>query len=147
MGYDFEVYYKLAKENRVADSLSHQDEPILFEISLVQATWLKTLHEYYQNSHEGKQLSQRSTGLYAIPGLVFRDCPLFIHDRLFIPQVPMIREALLSEFHSSIIGGHSGIHATTGRINASFFWQGVNKMSPTLLKNVTSVDSTKPLLV
>ncbi|KAJ1380178.1 Chromo-like domain superfamily [Sesbania bispinosa] len=42
--------------------------------------------------------------------------------RLFIPQETGLRSSLLTEFHSSPSGGHSGVRGTLARLAASFSW-------------------------
>ncbi|GJY72553.1 ty3-gypsy retrotransposon protein [Tanacetum coccineum] len=38
-----------------------------------------------------------------------------------------MREQLLTEFHSSFIGGHAGINATVKRLSSTFTWLGLKK--------------------
>lgn len=38
-----------------------------------------------------------------------------------------LRQHLLSLFHKSPMGGHSGILATTKRISQLFYWKGLRK--------------------
>ncbi|MCI04401.1 protein FAR1-RELATED SEQUENCE 5-like, partial [Trifolium medium] len=45
--------------------------------------------------------------------------------KLFIPPNSPLKQTLLEEFHSSVIGGHSGIHRTFGRLQENVFWQGL----------------------
>ena len=39
-----------------------------------------------------------------------------------------LRNQLIAHFHNSAVGGHSGVHATTKRITAFFYWKGLRKM-------------------
>ncbi|KAL4308599.1 hypothetical protein GQ457_01G021920 [Hibiscus cannabinus] len=53
---------------------------------------------------------------------VVRDGLLFFRDRLVVPSDSNLRQQLLLEFHSSPIGGHSGVHRTFHRLASNFFW-------------------------
>ncbi|PNX56157.1 hypothetical protein L195_g058071, partial [Trifolium pratense] len=52
---------------------------------------------------------------------------LYFHDRLFIPPEAGLTTSLLQEFHSSPVGGHSGIQATLARLSGNFYWPGMYK--------------------
>ncbi|MCH88698.1 hypothetical protein A2U01_0009589, partial [Trifolium medium] len=52
---------------------------------------------------------------------------LYFKDRLFIPAEADLITSLLQEFHSSPVGGHSGIQATLARLSATFYWPGMYK--------------------
>ncbi|KAL0374148.1 UNVERIFIED_CONTAM: Transposon Ty3-I Gag-Pol polyprotein [Sesamum radiatum] len=43
-------------------------------------------------------------------------------NRLYIPEQTGLRTLLLSEFHCSAVGGHSGTSATFNRLASSFYW-------------------------
>lgn len=51
---------------------------------------------------------------------------LYFKDRLFIPQDTGLIPSLLTEFHTSPMGGHSGVQATLSRLSASFYWSGMH---------------------
>ncbi|GJV33354.1 ty3-gypsy retrotransposon protein [Tanacetum coccineum] len=119
LGYDFEVHYKPRKENRVADALSRIDESQLLSLLTPIFPWLQELRHHIHD------------------GLVY------IHDRLFIPDIPSLRLKLLKEFHSSTIGGHSGITATIKRISGSFSWPGLRKDVTRFIREFTICQQTK----
>nr|GEV99242.1 Ty3/gypsy retrotransposon protein [Tanacetum cinerariifolium] len=54
LGYDFEVYYKPGKENRVVDALIRIEKPQVFAFS-----WMQELRDYYLHNSEGKKLLER----------------------------------------------------------------------------------------
>ena len=46
---------------------------------------------------------------------------------IWIAQNAALQTKLISAFHSSAIGGHSGIHATYHRLKRHFYWKGMKK--------------------
>ncbi|GJU97129.1 ty3-gypsy retrotransposon protein [Tanacetum coccineum] len=149
LGYDFEVYYKPGKENRVADALSRLEDPRLedpqvFTLSMPTFPWMQELRHYYLNSTEGKKLLDRySKNPATLPGYTLNDGLLYFHNRLCIPQLPSFRQKLLHEFHSSPVGGHSGINATIRRLNASFFWPNLKQDVTRFITECTTCQQTK----
>lgn len=52
-----------------------------------------------------------------------------------IPAAPDLINSILQEFHSSQLGGHSGITHTKARITAQFFWSTLHKDVTTFISN------------
>ncbi|KAJ0958356.1 putative nucleotidyltransferase, Ribonuclease H [Helianthus annuus] len=128
LGFDFEIFYKPGKENKVADALSRMHGPSLFAVSLSSPVWIEQLTTYYR-TESGKKLAEKllsdNNRFRSVNGLIYDA------NRLFIPACYEIRSLLLNEYHASSIGGHSGIKATVNRLAASFSW-------PNLKSDVTS---------
>nr|GFA13793.1 Ty3/gypsy retrotransposon protein [Tanacetum cinerariifolium] len=144
LGHDFEVHYKPEKENRVADALSRIEESQLMSLSTPIFPWLQELCEYYTNTQEGREfLSRVVQQVDALPGHHIHDGLVYIHDQLFIPGILSLRLNLLKEFHSSTIGGHSGITATIIRISGSFSWPGLHKDVTGFILECTICQQTK----
>ncbi|GJS54525.1 ty3-gypsy retrotransposon protein [Tanacetum coccineum] len=144
LGYDFEVHYKPGKENRVADALSRIEESQLLSLSTPIFPWLQELREYYTNNQEGRDFVSRvAQQVDALPGHHIHDGLVYIHDRLFIPDIPSLRLKLLNEFHSTTIGGHSGITATIKRISGSFSWPRLRKDVTRFIQECTICQQTK----
>ncbi|KAI5423728.1 hypothetical protein KIW84_030089 [Lathyrus oleraceus] len=49
---------------------------------------------------------------------------------MFIPATSPLKKTLWEKFHSSPIGGHSGIHRTFVRLQENVFWYGMCKDGP-----------------
>lgn len=52
---------------------------------------------------------------------------LFVKGELFVSSTSPLKLTHLKEFHSPIIGGHSGIHRIFGRLKENMFWQGMSQ--------------------
>ncbi|GJZ65324.1 ty3-gypsy retrotransposon protein, partial [Tanacetum coccineum] len=138
LGYDFEVLYKPGRENTVADALSRVDIPSMLAISYPTATWLDDIRTYFATDPKGQEFAASITAdPIVFPNHVFRDGLVFITGKLFIPPISKIRDQLLTEFHSSFIGGHAGINATVKRLSSTFTWLGLKKDVAQFVKSCT----------
>ncbi|CAJ2644149.1 unnamed protein product [Trifolium pratense] len=69
---------------------------------------------------------------------------LFVKGKLFVPANSPFKQALLEEFHSSPVGGHSGIHRTFGRLQENVFWHGMRKDVTEFVRACGVCQQTKP---
>lgn len=120
IGFDFKIEYKPGKDNLAADALSR----------VCYMAWSEPQHEFLQKLRQ--ELLQHSEWAAVMkscqenkcqdPHYSIRDGLLYWKGRLLLPsQSPLIHKVLL-EYHSSPIGGHSGITRTLARISAQFYW-------------------------
>ncbi|GKB30446.1 ty3-gypsy retrotransposon protein [Tanacetum coccineum] len=144
LGYDFEVHYKPGKENRVADALSRVEETQFLSLSVPTFPWLNELRGYYTSTPEGQLLLENVTNkIDSVTDYHIHDGLVYVHHRLFIPNIPSLRLKLLQEFHSSPIGGHSGVNATIRRLNGSFVWPQLRKDVTRFIQECTVCQQTK----
>jgi hypothetical protein len=142
LGYSYEIVYKPGPHNRVADALSrvhclvitvpHLDFLTTFKQQLVQDT------EFQQFLAKVQSQPDDYTDFASLDGL------LFFKGKLFIPPNSPLKHALLEEFHSSTIGGHSGIHRTFGRLQENVYWQGMRSDVAEFVKSCVVCQQTKP---
>ncbi|KAL0371812.1 UNVERIFIED_CONTAM: Retrovirus-related Pol polyprotein from transposon [Sesamum calycinum] len=126
LGFDFKIHYMPGHENRVADALSrHPTATALFftAMSASSPAPLARLREYFIHQPAGVSLIshlQRNTdGLLRFSS---QHSLVFFKGRLYILDFGDIRSSLLIEFHSTPIGGHSGVCGTFARLAVSFYW-------------------------
>ncbi|KAL0303885.1 UNVERIFIED_CONTAM: Retrovirus-related Pol polyprotein from transposon.6 [Sesamum radiatum] len=129
LGYDFEIRYTPGRDNRVADALSRWPEPTALLLSAVTSAMpsiIEHLRAYYLQEPDGQKLVQH---LLAQPHaqLTYSASTSLVmcKDIIFIPQSRGWRQALLTEFYDTAIGGHSGVRAKAARLSASFYWPGL----------------------
>lgn len=112
-------------ENVVADSLSRRDEEKGQCMSLpqVQATWLQQLISTLVNSPMYAEIKEKidnggSSKYKLVDGLLFYKRKILIDH-----HNSSLLKTLINEFHSTPLGGHSGIKGTVKRIKAVFYWK------------------------
>jgi hypothetical protein len=114
LGYSYEIVYKPGPQNRVADALSRVH---CLAITVPHLDFLTKFQEYLAADDEFQTLV---TKVQASPD-DYKDFKLlngmlFFKGKLFVPSASPLKGPLLEEFHSSPVGGHSGIHRTFGRL-------------------------------
>ncbi|KAL0361327.1 UNVERIFIED_CONTAM: Retrovirus-related Pol polyprotein from transposon.6 [Sesamum radiatum] len=68
---------------------------------------------------------------------------LYFRQKLLIRPASAVVPLLLSEFHSSPLGGHSGSKATLARVAASFYWPSMAKDVKAFVKTCTICQQNK----
>ncbi|MCO5559081.1 hypothetical protein L7F22_012673 [Adiantum nelumboides] len=128
--YDFDIKYRLGKDNVVANGLSGKsflnaisipNNPILDKIkeASINDPEYQDLIRRIQNSREAKETS-RPTKEYSLQGDF-----LYYEQRLCIPKDLALKKAILFEAHDSPISGHPGYAKTLNTIRRSYFWPGM----------------------
>jgi hypothetical protein len=148
LGYDFEILYKPGKENVVADALSRitsDENPVYTALSSCTPLLLTQLREFYQKQEVGKMLITKFTSADKDTPLPFtvQQGILYYKGRMFIPEESKLRAELLQEFHSSAVGGHSGIQGTLRRLAAVFAWPNMIKDVREYIKNCIICQANK----
>lgn len=59
---------------------------------------------------------------------------LFFHGKLVIPTTSSLIPILLKEFHSTVVGGHSGAYRTYRRLAGNVYWKGMMKTVQNFVK-------------
>ncbi|WVZ15157.1 hypothetical protein V8G54_012723, partial [Vigna mungo] len=118
LGYDFEIQYKVGKENIPADALSKN---FFMALSEPNCVWLQQLEELTKTDKKlSKVYSQCLQGQYPNFKYSTKDDILFWKDRILVPKNSMLINQILHEFHNSKVEGHAGITKTASRIGNQF---------------------------
>ncbi|KAH9650018.1 hypothetical protein KPL70_026202 [Citrus sinensis] len=147
MGYDFDIQYRSGASNRVADALSRLTEPAecsalaipqwqhwdSLKVELAEDTFLKKLRE------------DITSGTQSHVGFSVEHGVLFYKSRLVIPQTSKLLSALIGEFHTTPIGGHSGETKTYLRLAAELYWIGMRKDVTRFVRECTTCQQNKYL--
>jgi hypothetical protein len=120
MEFDYLIEYKKGQENKAADALSCQEH--LAAITTVTPAWTEDVENTYRQDTVCQQLiAQLTAGTTPPPHYTFSSGIIRYKGRIVIGLDNVFRNKLLDTFHSSPIGGHSGIRATYQRIKRIFF--------------------------
>jgi hypothetical protein len=143
LGYSYEIVYKPGAQNKVADALSRVH---CLLITVPHFEFLTKFKEYALNDEEFQQLlTQVQQHPDDFPHYETLDGLLFVKGKLFVPAKSPFKQALLEEFHSSPVGGHSGVHRTFGRLQENVFWHGMRKDVADFIKSCLVCQQTKPV--
>lgn len=122
MDLKFQIQYKKGVSNAAADALSrHPDNMVVAAISTSIPSWLQKLQEGYEDDPHTKQLlTELSISFENDKGFTLQDGVLRFKGRVWVGDNQLAQNHILQALHSSSIGGHSGIHATSHRIKSLF---------------------------
>ncbi|KAI3686136.1 hypothetical protein L1987_79809 [Smallanthus sonchifolius] len=80
----------------------------------------------------------------AFPDYTVKDEFLLFKGRLRVPHNLPLRHQLLTEFHSSAFGGHSGVTRTYQRLSATFYWKQMRADVKDFVSHCQICQQTKP---
>lgn len=125
-GLQFSVQYKRGVDNKAADALSRVASEIqLTAISVSTPVWIQEVLKSYEMDPHAQDLlkelavqSPNAQGFSLNNGLIYRQ------QQLVVGQNVGLHTKLIAAFHSSAMGGHSGVFATYQRLKKLFYWPG-----------------------
>ena len=119
-------HVKKGKQNVVSDALSRKDEDVealLYSISIIQPNRIAESRDEWKNDEEIWTFIQKlQQDPSASNTFRWKDDMLRYKDRVYLGKSSQLNKKVLSEFHSSSIGGHSGFLKTYHRVKKDFFW-------------------------
>ena len=123
LGLQYRICYKRGVDNSVADSLSrkpHSSLDVLPEMHLIssaQPAWLEDIMQSYVGDKFCTELLQKlSTSSSSDSKFTLTASILRTENCVWVDDVPKLHKQILSAFHDSPIGGHSGFPVTYRRI-------------------------------
>jgi hypothetical protein len=129
LGYDFEIIYKKGKKNVLADALSRKDEYVeafLCSISIIQPNWIIEVRDEWKNEEKVWTLIQRlQKDSSASDTFTWKNDSLWYKYRLYLCKKSQLKQKVLLELHTSLVGGHSGFLKTYHRVKKEFFGDGL----------------------
>jgi hypothetical protein len=125
LGLQYKILYKKGIENGAADALSHRphESSELYHISSSSPQWLSEIMDGYQQDHHAQQLlselvvTASPAGHYKLQNGVIK-----YKGRFWLGANSNLQRKVISAFHDSPMGGHSGFLVTYRRIHQLFAW-------------------------
>ncbi|KAK2387384.1 hypothetical protein QL285_061173 [Trifolium repens] len=146
LGYSYEIVYKPGAQNRVADALSrvHGTPLECMVITIPHWDFIQHLQHTFQADTSLQELLKKvETTPADFPGFKVTHGMLYFREKLYIPADSPIKELLLTEFHSSPIGGHSGVQKTLGRLKENMYWHNMKQDVENFVKTCSTCQQTK----
>ena len=136
MGLQFKVVYKKGIDNIAADALSRVGHLMALQaVSEATPLWIQeVLNSYYTDSKAQSLLqslaihSPNAQGYYLDNGIIKKD------NHIWLANNSALRTKVIAAFHSSPIGGHSGITTTYHKVKQLFFWKGMRQQVEDFVK-------------
>lgn len=119
LGFDFEIFYKLGCENKVADGLSRSmiNASMLFILTVPMVLQWEDLYKEIAEEKEIQEvLLQLQNKTLSFSKFTVIDGRLWSKQRLVISQQPKFIPLILRECHDNKIGDHSGVLKTIHRV-------------------------------
>lgn len=129
LGYNFKVEYKKGKENRVADALSRVQCSIrAFLSSTVVPAWITEVVKSYTNDPKCSALAaQLAVAPQGNPPYTLTNGVIRYKGKILVGSNTELRQSLLTAFHTSELGGHSGERASYNKLKILFTWPGMRQ--------------------
>ena len=121
--------YKKGKENKVADALSRVKYALQALTSTAAIpTWItEVVNSYKQDLKCSELLEQLAIAPNGKPPYSLTSGVLRYKGKILIGNVTELRASLITSFHTSELGGHSGERATYHRLKILFTWPGMRQ--------------------
>ena len=147
MGHDFDTQYRNGASNRVADALSRLTEPVECSVLAIPQWqhWDSLKVELAADTFLTKLREDITSDTESHVGLSVEHGVLLYKSRLVIPQTSKFISALIREFHTTPIGGHSGETKTYQRLAVELYWIGMRKDVTRFVRECTICQQNKYL--
>jgi hypothetical protein len=151
LGLDYQIVYKKGSDNRVADALSRRPvssdevQGSCLAMSSSQPKWLEEVVASYDGDELAKELLVKlSVDQHAVPDYTLLQGVLRYKGRVWVGVVPELRLKIMTAFHSSAVGGHSGAPVTYRRLKQLFAWTGMKSVVQDFVKACIVCQQAKP---
>lgn len=128
LGLQYRIVYRKGADNRGADALS-RGTFVTGECSAVSAlvpTWASAVvHSYANDPAAQDMLTKLALSPTAVPHFTLSSGLLRYKNHVWIGSNEDLQRQLISTFHASSWGGHSGVHVTYQRLKQCFAWKGM----------------------
>ena len=129
LSYNFDIQYKLGKDNTVVDGLSRLPTEMTF--ATISAPFVMDFEDIDNQVAEDPYLTNITNVIAKNPAAYPHFCrvgtTLRYKGQVVLPATSLLIPYLLREFHCSPIGGHGGVRRTYNSLFSEFHWRGIKK--------------------
>jgi hypothetical protein len=127
MGLQFKIVYRKGSDNHAADALSRVGHLMTIQscIEIKPACLQEVINSYVMDPDAQQRLTELALASPDEHGYTLQQGIIHYHGRVWVGANSAIQTKLISAFHASAIGGHSGIKATYQRLKHLFAWAGM----------------------
>lgn len=146
MGFTYTIDYKKVIDNTAVDALSRRDEGTsIAQLTVLQPMWISEVVA----SHDGDDFAQEA----------IVECTVRPHDvsyfqymagllkfkgKMYVGSATNLREQIITYFHESNLGGHSGILGTYQRVQLVFLWPHFKQQVKDMVSKCSVCQITNP---
>lgn len=131
MGLQFKVVYKQGKENIAADALSRMGHLLAIQVvSVPQPLWLQEVGNSYVTDLQAQQLlAQLAIQSPNEQGYALDKGIIIFQGKIWVGYNSALQTKIITDLHSTTIGGHSGSQATYQRVKGLFLLERAQAIS------------------
>jgi hypothetical protein len=150
LGLNCKIQYKTGANNKVADALSRRpsrdsDQAECMAIYSPQPKWLDEIVDGYAQGESTTQLiAKLAVDGTSVPHYTWTRRLLRYKGRIWVGKNLALHMKLLTVFHSSVVGGHSGIIVTYRRLKQFFAWDGMKTVVHEFVQACIICQQAKP---
>jgi hypothetical protein len=147
MGLQFRIVYRKGAENFAADALSRVGQLFQLQaISEIHPIWLQdVLNSYVTDAVAQAKLHALAVHSPDAQGFELHQGLIKVHCKIWVGANSALQTKLINAFHSSAIGGHSGVLPTYKRLKRLFSWSGMKTSVDDFVKQCVVCQQAKHL--
>lgn len=129
IGYDYEIVYKKGAENLAADALSRMSRHELHDItfSSISSELLDRIKESISADNNYMPIVNRLAQGEGVDRFQLKVRLLLREGKIVVGQNMELRMEIITLFHASPLGRHSGSTVTMHRVPSLFYWKGIKR--------------------
>jgi hypothetical protein len=146
LGLQYRIVYRPGSDNRAADALSRHPAPpeVCATVTALEPTWSTAVQHSYANDPVAiAMMSKLALDPQSIPNFTLKAAILRYRNRIWVGNDTALQQRLISEFHSSAWGGHSGVPVTHMRLKQCFAWKGMKSAVKAFVQSCSICQQSK----
>lgn len=147
LGLSYRLVYKKGLENKAADALSRCRSNEVYQLSTVSScvpSWLEEVQKGYDSDISTSQLLAKVLlSPSQFPSYSLKNGILYYMRLIWLGANSELQLKIMSAFHCSAVGGHSGIQVTYSRVRRLFAWSGLKQAVRQFVSNCSICKQAK----